>query len=101
MAKINELVRFKHIESLGDCTETYYCELLTTFSVQEFVQAVLQNKNEWGYVKVGDNILSARKLEYRHGEIVSDEHGVSSIKDTVKRIYCNGGWSFMEYLVQI
>lgn len=101
MAKINELVRFKHIKSLGDCTETYSCELLTTFTVQEFVQAVLQNENEWGYVKVGDNFLSAKKLEYRYGEIVSDEHGISSIKDTVKRIDCNGGWSLMGYLVQI
>ena len=99
--KKSELFRLIHRQSLGDCTEVYDSELLKPFSVKEFVEAVLEDEKEWGYINIESNIHPSASLEYSHGEIVNNNIGEAELEKTVTSLKANGGWSRMDFLITI
>ena len=85
----------------GDCTTPYSVTDYKAQTVGEFIEEVLQDKNEWGYVKVcipDCSWLAYPSCEYRYGSIV-DELDSSYLEKKIKSVDASGGWTFMAYYI--
>lgn len=89
----------------GDCTAGYRVNLDKEYTLQEFIDAVLANKGEWGGIKIAKRNCAWYNypcIGYRYGKITSEPNipeGVYSYK--VKSVNANGGWSNMNYIVTL
>ena len=80
----------------GDCTAPYDVYVDQDCTVKQFIDAVLTNK-EWGRIYVDRFGV----VEYSQNEIINndlDEHVMSLL---VGRIYAAGGWSNMDYHLEL
>lgn len=88
----------------GDCCCSYDIELRGEWTVQEFVEAVLKkNGNEWGYFYIGGgrNMFDKPyRAEYRYGKLKEPIQGKIA-RRKIKRVTAHGGWSLMDYTVDI
>ena len=86
----------------GDGTASYDILLNGEYTVGQFINDVLLDKREWGYIGIHDgcSIFGNPKCEYRYGELISnlpDEYltlGVTNAK-------AGGGWSLMNYILTV
>jgi len=85
----------------GDCTAPYNVELDKAYTVSEFVDAVLTNK-EWGYIGIycKGKTFGEPKCEYRYDELLYALPDNVLNKKVVK-VEADGGWSRMDYLLWI
>lgn len=85
----------------GDCTAGYIVTLDKEYTLQEFIDAVLTNKSEWGYIKVAKRDCAWYNypaFSYRYGKIYSEPNLPEEIYGyKVKSVTANGGWPSMEY----
>lgn len=87
----------------GDETASYAVSNYKAKTVREFVDEVLQNTREWGYVKVvvdGVSWLSYPECEYRWGKLLSTLSSEYLDKEILS-IEGDGGWSRMDYYISI
>ena len=94
----------------GDCTSTVYYELTRPCTVRELCEYIVSNDREWGYIgiKVPGTIFGEPRIEYSGGKFVDkdgNEIKFNFPKDiadkTVKKVHASGGWSRMDYLLEI
>ena len=84
----------------GDSTYNYNVVTDKLYTVKEFINEILMNKKEWGYVRIGKNFAGKKVCEYRHGSIVFLDESVDMGK-TIKSGWANGGWSAMDYFLEV
>lgn len=83
----------------SDCTAPYDVILDKTYTVEEFVKTVLENKpNEWGFIGVYKKgvIFGVPYVEYTHGVLVNT-FPENYLSKTIKTVKASGGWSRMDY----
>ena len=89
----------------GDETSNYTVETDAVFVVQFIEQVLKERDKEWGTIllsKEGSWQDEICVCEYRYGKIIRraseyDSYGIAKIKS----IFANGGWSAMNYTIQI
>lgn len=88
----------------GDCTAPYEVNLDKEYLVREFIEEVLKNKREWGYIGIKtDNIwkyFGDPKCEYRYGKLLNtlpDDY----MSRKIKSVTTDGGWSRMDYILEL
>lgn len=89
----------------GDCTAGYKVTLEKECTLQEFIDAILTNKREWGYIKVAKRDCAWYNypgFSYRYGEISGEPNLPEEVYGyKVKSVTANGGWSNMDYIVTL
>ncbi len=87
----------------GDETASYAVSNYKAKTVREFVDEVLQNTGEWGYIKIALNEVSWLNYpacEYRWGKLLSTLP-VQYLDKEIINVKGDGGWSRMDYYVYI
>lgn len=97
MKKIEDLVDIAFVFSGGDCTSQYYIETKRQFTVKEFINAVISDEHEWGYISVNDE----QCIEYRHGSIISGSIDENVLNREVVSLSGSGGWSRSDYQLTV
>lgn len=89
----------------GDCTAGYRVNLDKEYTLQEFIDAVLTNKNEWGWIKIAKRdcaMYNYPSFGYRYGEIQTEANIPESVYAyKVKSVISSGGWTRMDYIVTL
>lgn len=90
----------------GDCTAPYSIRLHGNVTVREFIEAVLENKNEWGYVEVvkgkSKSAFDSRlTVGFRHGELENGLPENKLLDRKVKSASASGGFSRMDYCLYV
>lgn len=92
----------------GDCTCGCKVLLDKEYTVQEFVNTVLLEKNkEWGYIGIYNpsdfigRTSGNPSIEYRYGEITSEKFGNDILNKKVLSVSVSGGWSRMDYVLHV
>ena len=94
------MIKFIKIRSRGDCTYDYSIELDKLYTVEEFVNSVLNHiKDEFGYIGIDNGIWyspGAPYCEYKYGVLLSNlpEDVLNKKVSSAKSI---GGRSRMDY----
>lgn len=85
----------------GDCTAPCEVILDKEYLVREFIEEVLKRKEEWGYIgiKSDKSFFGDPNCEYRHGKLLGTLPGYMSRK--VKSVTADGGWSRMDYILEV
>lgn len=97
---------FKMIQSTAigsNCTCEYIIELDKEYTVREFIDTILKEKNrEWGYIgiKCIGTIFGKPYCEYSHGSLKYNLP-TEILDKKVNRATASGGWSRMDYLIDI
>lgn len=85
----------------SDCTAPYKVIPNRQCTLQELIDHVLANRpHEWGYVGIGGWPCS-RRAEYRWGKLLNSDLTNAELKSPIKTIEAQGGWSRMDYFVEI
>lgn len=84
----------------GDETTPYIVTEWKSKNIREFVDEVLSNEREWGYIYVmtEKSWLSCPRCEYRYGKLLSKlNNGLLDFE--IGKIDASGGWTRMDYFV--
>ncbi|MCM1031571.1 MAG: hypothetical protein NC410_09065 [Oscillibacter sp.] len=95
----NKMVKLKFIQthSTGsDETAPYDVILDRECTVREFIDTVLQGK-EWGRIE----IKNGSRMEYRRGDIISNDMTDYDMERVINKVRAVGGWSNMNYYLEI
>jgi hypothetical protein len=87
----------------GDETASYAVSNYKAKTVREFVDEVILNEREWGYIKVvvkGVSWLSYPECEYRWGKLLSTLPAQYLDKE-ITNVEGDGGWSRMDYYISV
>ena len=91
-------------ERHNDGTASYKIVLDREYNVQEFINEVLKNKKEWGYIGIkSDNFLKffgEPFCEYRYGKLLNalPNHILSK---SIKSVNAHSGRSRMDYILEL
>lgn len=88
----------------SDCCAPYTVRVnKSPMTVEDFIATVIEeNPHEWGYIgiKNGNAIFGDPRMEYDCGKY--DSSSMESVKNAiVKKAKASGGWSRMDYLLEI
>ena len=83
----------------GDCTSPYEVTMDKEYTVNEFIQEVLTQK-EWGYIGIycQGEIFGDPKCEYNNDKLLYSLPNEYLNKRLIK-VKADGGWSRMDYLL--
>lgn len=100
---MEDLVNVRHGSYGGDQTCPYYMEIKKEFTVKDFVNAVISNESEWGYIGINDreSIFGNPKIKYSHGTIITNNFDEDILNKIVTNISGSGGWTRSDYLLTI
>lgn len=87
----------------SDCTAPYDVKIYGQCTVKEFVECVFaQFPKEWGYIGIADgSIFGNPKVEYSKGRLTTENNLKNVENCTVLKATTRGGWSRMDYYLQI
>lgn len=92
----------------GDCTCGYNVKLDREYTVKDFIDTVLSERNgEWGYIGIYDQSdfsgmhFGNPNAEYRYGKLVSDNFPEDILNKEIKSVSASGGWSRMDYVLKV
>lgn len=93
----------------GDCTTPYRVRIIEGGTVKDFIETVLKNKKEWGYIGIFDKTVEFQimavfgnpYMEYRHGETIDRENLKDVENKKVINARADGGYSRMDYLLEV
>lgn len=80
-------------ETSSDCTSPYRIEFKREFTLGEFIKEVLKVKG-WGYFEI-----SGKRVEYKNGEIISQNPFLKSYHKHIVSCTSRGGWGCMDYKI--
>ena len=86
----------------GACDYEYSIKLNKICTVKEFIDDVLTNVNEWGYIGINNNfnIFGDPYCAYGDGKLLSDMPSNILNKKVVKAT-ATGGWTRMDYILHL
>ena len=94
-------LKFKQLrEAGGDCCAPYEVLLNRECTLREFVDCIIKNEREWGYVTIY-GMVDDQKLEYRYGKILKNEFTEDELQSTIETVGSYGGWTYMDYWVKL
>ncbi len=87
----------------GDCMAPYYVDFKKVSTVREFIEAVLKNTEEWGYIGIcsKDNIFGSPNNEFRYGKADISNDIEKYLDSIIIGATAHGGWSRMDYLLEV
>jgi len=88
----------------GDATAGYEVTLDREYTVQEFIDAILQNKsNDWGYIGIEapGTFFGSPNCQYKYGSVVTEQLPADILSRKIKKAKADGGWSRMDYLFEL
>ena len=92
----------------GDCTCGYNVKLDREYTVKDFIDTVLSERNgEWGYIGIYNQYafdgrhFGNPNMEYRYGKIVTGNFTEDVLSKEVKDVSASGGWSRMDYVLKV
>ena len=83
-----------------ECSSYTFTTTKEHYTIQELIGAARRNTPEWGYIRVVYGEVEY-KLEYRHGQIISNDIPEFLYDKEFTEGSAHGGWSNMDYLVTI
>lgn len=83
----------------GDCTTPYEIVFMEECTVREFIDAVLK-RHEWGTIAIGD-WFNGPRIAYVYDVIKSGVFSHDILDAKIKSATSNGGWSHMNYVIQL
>lgn len=89
-------------EERGDCTAQYNIVLDKEYTVMEFIKAIKDTKEEWGYIGIKNKdepFFGKPKCEYNRGVIFNSEFTTDVLLKTIASVKADGGWTRMDYLL--
>lgn len=97
------MIELKQItRTFGDGTAGYEVTTDRRYTVKEFINEVISNKNEWGYIGIKRDrvftIFGNPNCEYKQGKLLSNLPEDYLDKE-ISFVCANGGWSRMDYLI--
>ena len=88
--------------TMSDETTPFAVSDYNAKTIVEFINEVLENKSEWGYIEVKDEPAGefhlCTHIEYRHGELLDEIPDAWQYR-IIKEITACGGWSRMDYRI--
>lgn len=96
-------LKFEDLAPAGsDCTAPYKVTPNRQCTLQELIDCILTDRSdEWGDVGVGGWPFDGRKAEYRYGKLIESNLTEADLNSPIKSIKASGGWSFMNYYIEI
>ena len=90
--------KFKMVQTSpegGDCTAPYDIDFFESCIMKEFIDEILSDKEEWGYITINHDKTSF-SIEYRNGELKTP---IANEILGRKIIFAeaSGGWTRMDY----
>ena len=102
----------------GDCCGEVYYQLTRPCTVKELCDYIVANDREWGYIglerKRGPDgyfhgsLFGEPNIEYFHGKYVDSRRNPIEFNfpeeianKTVKAVRASGGWSRMDYILEV
>ena len=101
---ITDLFRWVHTGGpYGDETSTYDVFLERPCTVREFVEEVLRNDREWGYIGIHKegSIFGDPQCEYKYGKLITDPLPEEYLDKMVVKCKAGGGWSRMDFRIYV
>ena len=100
--KLKDLVNISYGPQSGDYTSPYYITPKKSFTVRDFVNAVIADTREWGYIGIAAPraTFGNPNIEYKCGKLTanfSDE----ILNKQVLELSGSGGWSRSDYILKI
>lgn len=99
-----DLFIWKHIGGpYGDETSRYDVSLKRPCTVREFVEEVLSNEREWGYIGIykKGTIFGDPECEYKYGKLITEPLPEEYLNKIVVKCEAGGGWSRMDFLIYV
>lgn len=88
----------------SDCTCGYDVLLDREYTVEDFVNTVLIEKNnEWGYIGIykPHKIFGDPCCEYRYGMLSAKSLPAEYLQKKIIKVSASGGWTRMDYILWI
>ncbi len=92
----------------GDCTTPWGIRILEGGTVGEFIDMVLKNEKEWGYIGIWDKTIPPLLvgfgnpyMEYRYGKSLNRENLKDFENKQVIAASAEGGYSWMAYMLEV
>lgn len=100
------MVKFERIRELGDATIIFDVVLDKAYTVQEFINTVLsERENEWGTIGIESPKAVFFKgypfCEYYCGRLTTTAMPDKVLRRKIKGVKAHGGWSNMDYLIAL
>ena len=86
----------------SDCTAPYEVQLNGEYTVGEFINDVLKDVREWGYIGINNDrtVFGDPHCEYKYGKLTSPmDEKFLNMRVTSAR--ASGGWSRMDYILSV
>lgn len=106
-----EGLTFNKIKDNGwDATSEYEVAFADYLTVGDLVSKVIKCNNSWGYIgikpsdpnaEVSQRIFGYPCIEYQYGDIITANNLARFSDRVIKRIHASGGWSRMDYLIDV
>ena len=81
----------------GDCTCGYNVILDREYTVEDFVNTILTEKNnEWGNIDIYNY-----RCEYNNGKLITKTFPEEYLQKKVTKVSASGGWTRMDYVLKI
>ena len=90
------------LKTYSDSTSDFKVTLTKEYTVKKFVNEILTNKGDWGYIGIDckKNIFGDPKCEYRYGKLLNDLPS-DVLQEKILSVDANGGYSRMDYLIKL
>lgn len=90
----------------SDATAMYDVLLNREYTVKEFIIEALETRpKEWGFIRIkskDDKWSETPEIEYRYGKAIKGtDLSVFPFDSKIKSIFAHGGWSNMDYFVEL
>ena len=95
-------IKLNHLEGpFGDATSVYEVSFSEGMTISDFLNIVITQKSkEWGNISLSSKAIL---IDYKYGHYtIRDDKLYNKFKDKkIKKITAHGGWSSMDYIIEI
>ena len=101
--KLKDLVNISYGPQGSDCTGSYYITPKKSFTVRDFVNAVIADTREWGYIGITAprTIFGSPNIKYEWGKLTTANFSDEILNKQVLELSGSGGWSRSDYILKI
>ena len=101
--KLKDLVNISYGPQGSDCTSSYYITPKKSFTVRDFVNAVIADTREWGYIGIAAprTIFGSPNIKYEWGKLTTANFSDEILNKQVLELSGSGGWSRSDYILKI
>ena len=100
--KLKDLVNISYGPQGSECTGPYYITPKKSFTVRDFVNAVIADTREWGYIGIAAPrvIFGNPNIEYKYGKLIANFPD-AILNKQVLELSGSGGWGRSDYILKI